>query len=74
MSEQVATGGLMTFRYQNDQKLQLDPEKRREIREAYAKADERKRKEKLKKRIILGIIIFTLLILIGTITYFLIRP
>lgn len=63
MAEEVETGGLMRFRYSGEQS-KLSEEKKKEIDAAYARADERKRKEKLRRRMlwIVGIIITIALI------------
>lgn len=66
MAEEVNTGGVKRFVHQGGD-LKLDDERKREIREAYARADERKARER-KNRIILwvvGIIILIILILLG---------
>lgn len=70
MGEEVNTGGLVRFKYDKENQAKMSDDEKREIREAYAKADERKRKEKLMRWIIwiiLGIIV------IGGIGYFLLR-
>lgn len=67
MAEDVQTGGLYKFRYGKGSGSKLSEEQRNEIREAYARADERKAREKRNKIIfwIIGIIIFIVLIGIG---------
>ena len=63
MAEQVQTGGIMQFRYNRGNYPKANKEERREIREAYSRADERKRKEKrrLWLLILIGIIILIVL-------------
>ena len=51
MAEEVETGGLMRFRYSGEQ-AKLSDQKKKEIEAAYQQADERKKKEKLRKKII----------------------
>ena len=63
MPEDVQTGGLMKFRYDKDRKNELSEEKKREIREAYARADERKRREK-KNKVIMWVVIALIVIAI----------
>ena len=63
MAENVQTGGLMSFRDSNERK-ELNDEKKKEIREAYAIAEERRRKRRKEKAIlwvIIGIIIVLIL-------------
>jgi type VI protein secretion system component VasF len=55
MAEEVSTGGLMKFRYEKESESKLSDERKKEIREAYAQADERKRRER-RNRIIFWII------------------
>jgi hypothetical protein len=52
MAEEVNTGGLVRFRYDKGSEAKMSDSERSEIRDAYAWADERKRKEKLKRWII----------------------
>jgi len=67
--ERVETGGLMSFNYEKDNLSKLSEEQRREIKDAYRKADERRKRDKRNKIIfwiiaaivILGIIGFILL-------------
>jgi hypothetical protein len=55
MAEEVSTGGLVKFRYDKGGESNLSDEKKREIREAYAAADERKARER-RNRILFWII------------------
>lgn len=70
MAEEVNTGGLMRFKHDKGSEAKISESERNEIREAYARADERKRKEKL-QRIIIWIIVT--LIVVGAIGYLLLR-
>lgn len=64
MAEEVSTGGLVRFRYEKDNgKSKLTEEQRAEIREAYAKADERKARERMVK--IVTWIVVLLIVLAG---------
>jgi len=65
MTEKVETGGLMSFRYSGD-RPKISESQREEIREAYEKHDERKRKERRNK--IIGWILF--LVLVSIVVYF----
>ena len=58
MAEEVETGGLMRFRYTGEQP-KIKEEHKKEIEAAYVRADERKKKEKTRKRIliVLGILV-----------------
>jgi len=64
MAEDVQTGGLMRFRYGKDSSSKLDDDRKREIREAYALADERKAREK-RNRIIFWVLMLIALIILG---------
>lgn len=55
MAEEVSTGGLVTFRYEKGEQPALGEEQKKEIRDAYAVADERKARER-RNEIILWII------------------
>jgi cell division septal protein FtsQ len=55
MAEDVSTGGLIKFRYEKGNETRLSDEKKSEIRDAYAAAEERKRKER-RNRILFWII------------------
>lgn len=70
MAEEVNTGGTRIFRYGGSDAPRLKEEERREIQEAYAKADERKRKEKTRNWIIFIVIA---LVVLGILTYLLLR-
>lgn len=70
MAEEVETGGLMRFRYSGEHAKLSDKDKK-DIEEAYRKADERKRREKKKKHIIWTISILILILLIAVSVYFL---
>ena len=61
--EKVHTGGLTEISYKGDEKFELDEERGRDIQEAYVRADERKRRERLFW--ILGIIAAILIFGIG---------
>ncbi len=67
MAEDVSTGGLMKFRYEKERESKLSDVRKKEIREAYARADERKKREK-RNRIIFWIIGLVGLILLFVLT------
>ena len=54
MAEVVQTGGLKSFGTTN---VELDPERKGDIRQAYAAADERKKKERRNKMIMIVILV-----------------
>ena len=69
MAEQVQTGGVMSFHYSGAHKPQRIPEKdKRDIDIAYARADERKRRERRNR--VIGWIIAVLLALILLFLFF----
>ncbi|MBS3090046.1 hypothetical protein J4461_04200 [Candidatus Pacearchaeota archaeon] len=70
MSEEVITGGLKSFRYPKGEQLRLSDEKKREINEAYERAEERKGKEK-RHRIFIAITV--ILIILAIVSYFVSR-
>jgi hypothetical protein len=70
MSEEVNTGGLMRFKYGASGESKLSDAERDEIRDAYARAGERKRREKLTKWIVWMIIALIIVVGVG---YFLLR-
>jgi hypothetical protein len=70
MAEEVNTGGLIRFQYGKDSSAKLSDSERNEIRGAYARADERKRKERL-KRWVIWIVIG--LIVIGGLAYLILK-
>ena len=70
MGEEVNTGGLVRFKYDKENQLKMGDEQKREIRDAYARADERKRKEMIMKWIILVIVGIIVICGMG---YFLLR-
>jgi len=61
MVERVQTGGVMSFDYSSQKRGKLSDEKKRDIKEAYGKYHERKRKERRNKIIGWGIVIFLIL-------------
>jgi UDP-N-acetylmuramyl pentapeptide phosphotransferase/UDP-N-acetylglucosamine-1-phosphate transferase len=67
MAEDVSTGGLVRFRYEKESESKLSDERRKEIREAYARADERKRREKRNRIIfwIIGLVILLVVLLLA---------
>ena len=65
MTEQVQTGGLMQFRYANQERTEIDPERRNDIEMGYAEANERKRKEKRNKIVFWIIIVLIFLLILG---------
>lgn len=64
MAEEVQTGGIVRFRYDNQNQLKLTDKQKKEIEEAYKKADERKRKEKIRKKLIVILIILVIISLV----------
>lgn len=70
MAEEVNTGGTKIFRYSKSDSPKLRDEEKREIREAYARADERRRRESTRNWII-GILIA--LVILGILIYFLLK-
>lgn len=71
MGEDVETGGLIKFRYEKGSGSKMSENERNEIREAYARAEERKAREK-RNRIIFWIAgLIGLLVASGLIYYFL---
>jgi hypothetical protein len=71
MVENVQTGGLKNFR-RSGEEPKLSDEQKKEIEDAYKRADERKAEEKRKRRIY-WIIGFLILILIIAGVYFLVK-
>lgn len=71
MGEDVETGGLMKFRYERGHQAKLSEYDKNEIRDAYAKAYERKVQER-RNRIIFWIVgLIGLMVASGLIYYFL---
>jgi len=70
MAEEVNTGGLMRFKYGQNNSGKLSERERNEIKDAYTRADERKRREKLQRLIIW--IIIGLIVVFGA-GYFLLK-
>jgi hypothetical protein len=66
MAERVSTGGSQDFIYPKGHAPQLKKEQKIEIKEAYAAADERKRKAKVKRNIIITIIIIITILSLAT--------
>jgi cytoskeletal protein RodZ len=64
MAEKVNTGGVMSFDYSKSGKQKLDENRKRDVEEAYLRADERKAKEK-RNRTILWIVLVLVLIFLG---------
>ncbi len=62
MAEDVSTGGLIKFRYEKGNETRLSDEKKNEIRNAYAAAEERKRREKIRRIVFWGIGIIVLIL------------
>lgn len=69
MAENVETGGLMKFNYGKLDKQQASERVKREIREAYEKAEERKEKEKRNRLIIWTFIIILIVVFFGLLIY-----
>jgi len=71
MVEDVQTGGVMQFKYKGNSS-KLDDERKKAIEEGYKQAEERKRLERKRKKMIwmgIGMVILIVLIVI----YFMIR-
>ena len=64
MPERVNTGGVKSFDYSKLEDQKLSDNKKREIEDAYAKAAERKRREK-RDRAVFWIIVILILIVLG---------
>ena len=71
MPEDVNTGGLHDFRYPKGYSPKASEQRKREIKEAYARAEERKRREKKNKMIMWIVIALIILVIIGFAVYFL---
>jgi len=56
MAERVSTGGNVSFEYQKGNSPRLDQKHKDEIRDAYARADERKRNAKRNKTLFIILI------------------
>lgn len=67
MAEEVSTGGLVRFRYEKGASSGLSDARKKEIREAYARADERKRRERRNRIIfwIIGLVILLVVLLLA---------
>jgi len=63
MVERATTGGIMDFTYNKDETPELSKNEKNEIKDAYAQAAERKRKEKRNKLILIVVGIIALLII-----------
>ena len=72
MAESVETGGLMKFSYGKANRQEVGEHVKREIREAYERAEERKKKERNNKIIwwILGILLFIILLVSVYLSFF----
>jgi uncharacterized membrane protein YvbJ len=70
MSENVQTGGVMSFNYKKDDRKEASERVKREIREAYEKAEERKEKEKKRQIIIWTIVLIAVIVLFGILIYY----
>lgn len=70
MAEEVNTGGLHRFVRRKGEEPKLSEEQRRGFQEAYARADERKAREK-RNKIVLWIVI--VLVILGAIGFLLLR-
>ncbi len=73
MPENVQTGGIMNFRYEKAGKQRISESERREIEEAYARADERKRRERRDKKVKWIVIALIIILIISGISYYFLR-
>tara|TARA_Y100000310_G_C20683361_1_gene817442 strand:+ start:1811 stop:2029 length:219 start_codon:yes stop_codon:yes gene_type:complete len=71
MAEKVETGGLMSFRYEKGSHGKLEDKEKREIEGAYARAEERKMRERRNRMIMWIVIIAVLLLVVWGIWFFL---
>ena len=69
MAERIQTGGLKIFDYRKSEKKNLTEEQKREIQEAYSKYDERKKREKTRRFIL---ILLAIILLVAGILAFII--
>lgn len=60
MAEKVNTGGTVEFKHR-DEGLKASKEERKEISDAYARADERKRRKRRKRNLIIILIVAIIL-------------
>ena len=65
MAESVSTGGVMRFTYEKGREMSLSEREKREIREAYERARERKRREEKRRMTMWIIALIVILILVG---------
>jgi t-SNARE complex subunit (syntaxin) len=70
MPESVQTGGLKSFSYREGRRGKLNAMEKKEIEEAYAKADDRKARQKKMRVVIWLIIIAILLVVVWGIWFF----
>ncbi len=64
MPERVQTGGMKVFDYSKVERQRLSDKDKKELNEAYAKADERKKRDK-RNKIVIWIIVILVLIILG---------
>jgi hypothetical protein len=69
MTERVSTGGLKSFDYKSSSAIKLSEQEKKEIHEAYAKANERKRKEKTRRNLIILIIVILAILTLGFLAF-----
>lgn len=70
MAESVQTGGMMSFRYPRQRQVNINPELKKGIDEAYEDYYERKKEEKRRKRILWLILLILGIIIVSGIIYF----
>ena len=69
MVERVETGGLMSFKYENQEKKTLNEADKKEIERGYDEYYERKRREKRNKIIVWVFILLIILIIISAVVF-----
>jgi len=67
MAETVSTGGNISFKYGKGHDPRFSDSQKKEIKNAYTQADERKRKSRKKKLIIILTLLIIATIILGTI-------
>ena len=70
MAENVSTGGVMQFQYQKNNSPRLDPERRKEIGDAYEDYYERKERKERSKKILFVILGIIILLIIACFIYY----
>lgn len=73
MGENVESGGTIRFNYGRGERPKASENEKKEIEEAYARADERKQREKRNRQILWTIAGIIILIVIGIVGYILLK-